>query len=144
MPFVTIQDVACTLDNTRNEYRELLEYLTRHTNSVQPMLFAMRGNDLTEVMLDLQKQFRNPVVDLHTGIVFGPAIGHEMLMKHLLWYHLDEHPANMWDPAGLYLLDGYGYYVSSQAPDMIVLSRRYRADMHDRFLFPHYQLDYID
>ncbi len=143
-------DEACALLDRRNPYSEELAWALRFMHDRDPLVIKRKGGDLVEVVQWLKTKGCYPVVDKGLRLILGLGYaGHGYPREGLFQYYYHakdpgfELPHIGFGAADRYIIEGYGYFISSMRPDAIVVGRKYRPDRFDKDLFAMYELDFI-
>lgn len=146
---------------TLNELNELLDPKNPRTESLldtfkllqdlSQLTVEHKKEGLLELVRHLGDKRLYPVVDKKLKLVFAVNEGgHAVLMQELFRYHYHADDPELRLPCigvflsrDRYVTDRHGYFISSNQPDMIVVSEKYRHDKYDDDLFANFDLDQL-
>jgi len=142
----------CTLLDPNNVWSESLAHAATFSHDHDKLIVIERkGSDLVEVVQHLVDRRLHPVIDKKLKLVFGVTSGSHMLLRAELfrYYYYENDPelnlpgVGSYESADRYIVEGHGYFISSQRGNTIVTGISYRPDSFDKDLFLTYELDRI-
>lgn len=145
-------DEVCALLDKENPYSEELSWAFRFLDRRDPIVIERKRKNLVEIVRELQGRKLHPIVDKKLGLVFGMVSGHHDYLRTELfsyYYHAEDHSFELphigpFESQYRYISDGYGYFISSMRPDIIVAGRKYRPDRFDKDLFLTHRVEFVE
>ena len=151
MPEITRKQFLKMLDKKHPGYVVIRDYVRGCGDS--GVLFAEKGPDLVQVIHHFIECGRFCLVDKKLGVVFGvreeSCIDVALFVYHKKGELSQEEFEERFSKDGLnknvdeWVIEGYGYYVDPDSPDMVVVSSRYEPDDSDAEIFSLHKLQLV-
>ncbi len=136
---MTFDEFVAILDK-KNQYWENLAVFFETDYARGELVIERKGQDLVEVVRRCKEHGLYPVVDKRLGLVFG-CEGHGVTRSELYRYYyyaknIHREPyINLDEGEDLYISKGYGWFISSIRPHIIVAGAKYHPDQYDKEIF---------
>jgi len=145
---MTFDEFVATLDK-KNQYRDSLATTFRDDFRDDNIIVERKGRDMVEVVQRCKDRKLYPVVDKRLGLVFGcETHGVPRCELYRYYYYakgIETKPyVDPNDSQDRYISEGYGWFISSMRPRIIVAGAKYRPDQYDKDVFAAYQVDEQD
>lgn len=146
MEYLTADAVAPMLDDTFSHKKDLA-FTFKFMEKEGGIQIARKDENLVSIVKAMKAKEFFPLVDLRLKLVIGiTESGHAMMRMELFRYFHNRIRTDMpyIDPnesQDRYISDGYGYFISSMRPDVIIVGTRYKLDRFDDALFAKYTVE---